>query len=99
MLRRLLVLLITLLLALPAAAEGLPDPIVPLTDAEILPTPEGTYYYLLLCSDRDESSAEAPGNTDGIMLIALDTTANRIMLISIVRDLLVLRPDGQLQRQ
>ena len=69
-----------------------------LTDAEIPPTPEGLHYYLLLCSDRDVSSAEAPGNTDGIMLAALDTTANRVMLISIVRDLLVLRPDGQYGR-
>ena len=98
MLRRLLVLLLLVCLALPAGAEQLPDPIVPLTDAEIPPTPEGLHYYLLLCSDRDVSSAEAPGNTDGIMLAALDTTANRVMLISIVRDLLVLRPDGQYGR-
>ena len=95
MLRRLLALILALLLVLPAAAERLPDPIVPLTDAEIPATPEGMHYYLLLCSDRDASSAEAPGNTDGIMLAALDTTANRVMLISIVRDLLVMRPDGQ----
>lgn len=98
MLRRLLALLLLVCLALPAGAEQLPDPIVPLTDAEIPPTPEGLHYYLLLCSDRDVSSAEAPGNTDGIMLAALDTTANRVMLISIVRDLLVLRPDGQYGR-
>lgn len=96
MLKRLLALALILLLPLCAAlAEGVPNPIVPLTDAEIPPTPEGMHYYLLLCSDRDVSSAALPGNTDGIMLVALDTTANRIMLISVVRDLLVMRPDGQ----
>ena len=96
MLSRLLALLLALaLLPLPALGERPPTPIVPLTEKEIPPTPEGILYYLLLCSDRDVSSAEAPGNTDGIMLVAFDTTANRVMLISVVRDLLVLRPDGQ----
>jgi len=100
MLRRLLCLLLLLCLALPACAgaeEALPtpNPIPLLAEDEIPPTPEGIHYYLLLCSDRDESSADDPGNTDGIMLVALDTVANRVMLISIVRDLLVMRPDGQ----
>ena len=96
MLKRLgsLLLLFCLLIS-SAAAEGVPDPIIPLTEDQIPPTPEGIHYYLLLCSDREKSSAELPGNTDGIMLVALDTTANRIMLISVVRDLLVMRPDGQ----
>lgn len=97
MLKRLFCLLAALCL-LPLSGLGeekAPDPIVPLTEAEIPATPEGMHYYLLLCSDRDESSREDPGNTDGIMLAAIDTQANRVMLISVVRDLLVQRPDGQ----
>lgn len=97
MLKRLLALLTALCLLFPlvCGAETPPDPIPLLSEEEIPATPEGMHYYLLMCSDRDESSAESPGNTDGIMLVALDTVANRVMLISIVRDLLVMRPDGQ----
>jgi len=108
MLKKLTAALLALCLLLPliAGAEDAPSPtpvptpaptpipIVPLTDEEIPDTPEGLHYYLLLCSDRSESTSDDPGNTDGIMLIALDTMANRMMLISFVRDMLVLRPDG-----
>ena len=96
MLKRLIACLLLVCLLLPAAlAEGVPDPILPLTEEQMPAYPEDMHFYLLLCSDRDESSHDAPGNTDGIMLVALDTQANRVMLISIVRDLLVMRPDGQ----
>ena len=99
MLKRWLILLLILcLLPLSALADDAaptPRPIVPLTEEQIPETPEGVHYYLLLCSDSNVSSYKYPSNTDGIMLVALDTRANRIMLISIVRDLLVLRPDGQ----
>ena len=100
MLKRVLALLMALCL-LPLCAlgeEAEPTTIVPLTEAEIPPTPEGIHYYLLLCSDRDESSEKDPGNTDGIMLVAVDTVAGRVMLISFVRDMLVLRPDGKYGR-
>lgn len=98
MLKRILCLLLAaLLLPLSAWAEALPTPrpIVPLTEEEIPALPDGVRFYLLLCSDRNESSEKAPGNTDGIMLVGLDPTGNRIMLVSVVRDLLVMRPDGQ----
>ena len=99
MLKRWLILLLILCLlpvtALAEDAASTPRPIVPLTEDQIPETPEGVHYYLLLCSDSNVSSYKYPSNTDGIMLVALDTRANRIMLISIVRDLLVLRPDGQ----
>ena len=97
MLKKLLALLLCLLLPFSALGEALPTPrpIIPLRDEEIPALPDGVTFYLLMCSDRNESSHDAPGNTDGIMLVGLDTAANRIMLISIVRDLLVMRPDGQ----
>ena len=98
MLKRIAAFLIMLmLLPLPAlgAAPPTPRPIVPLTEDQIPQLPDGVRFYLVMCSDRNESSAKAPGNTDGIMLIGLDPKGNRIMLVSIVRDLLVMRPDGQ----
>ena len=98
MLKRLLAAaLICCLLPLCALSEALPTPrpILPLSEEEIPENPDGVVFYLLLCSDRDESSYDSPGNTDGIMLVGLDPQANRIMLISIVRDLLVMRPDNQ----
>ncbi|MBQ7455171.1 MAG: LCP family protein [Clostridia bacterium] len=102
MLKRIAALLIALVLLLPAFAlgenEAKPTPITPLTEEEIPETPEGIHYILIVCSDRDESSAKDPGNTDGIMLVALDTVGQRVMLISFIRDMLVLRPDGQYGR-
>ena len=98
MLKRLLALLLAcLLLPMCAMGEALPTPrpIVPLAEDEIPALPDGVTFYLLMCSDRNESSYASPGNTDGIMLVGLDTTANRIMLVSIIRDLLVMRPDNQ----
>lgn len=93
-----LLLLLCMLLPLLAFGEPEPTPIFPLSEEEIPLTPEGIHYYLLLCSDRDVSSADNPGNTDGIMLVALDTVAHRVMLISFIRDMLVVRPDGKYGR-
>ena len=99
MLRRVIVLLLLLCLLTPCAsaetALPTPRPITPLTEEQIPALPEGVHFYLLLCSDRNESSAKYPGNTDGIMLVGFDVRANRVMLVSVVRDLLVMRPDGQ----
>ena len=70
-------------------------PIVPLTQDEIEETPAGMHHYLLLCSDSwSGSSEDAPRNTDGIMLVTVDTIAHRVMLTSFIRDMLVMRPDG-----
>lgn len=108
MLKKLLSLLILLsLLPLSAFAEPpapvptlfpAPVPITLLTEEEIPPTPDGIRYYLLLCSDRKKSTLSDPGNTDGIMLVAVDTIAQRIMLISFIRDMLLLQPDGSYDR-
>ena len=90
------VLTVCLLLPLCAVAEDRePNPIVPLSPAEIEATPEGMYHYLLLCSDSwSGSSEDAPRNTDGMMLVTVDTVAQRVMLTSFIRDMLVMRPDG-----
>lgn len=97
MLKKFFTFLLTLCLLIPlcAVTEQEPTPIVPLTPDEIEETPEGMHHYLLLCSDSwSGSSQDAPRNTDGIMLVTVDTVAQRVMLTSFIRDMLVLRPDG-----
>lgn len=88
--------LILALLPLHALGDTSVEPkvITPLADEEIPPTPDGIHYYLLLCSDRKVSSAKNPGNTDGIMLVAVDTVAHRVMLISFIRDMLLRDPEN-----
>ena len=71
---------------------------------ELPPVVEGQHHYLLLCIDqwkRDPrpDNSKPPmlngrrrdmyGNTDGIMLVTLDTRAHRIMLTSIIRDAII----------
>ena len=72
---------------------------------ELPPVVEGQHHYLLLCIDqwvRDPrpDGAKPPtgyngirrdmyGNTDGIVLLTLDTRAHRIMLTSVIRDAII----------
>ncbi len=93
--RRFCFLLLALLMLLPAAgvAEArTPEPIVTIPDEEIAPVIEGQHHYLLLCTDVWHGNPNNLGNTDGIVLLTLDTRAHRIMLTSIIRDALVERP-------
>lgn len=97
MLKKITAVLLLICLAFPciSLADTQPTPIVPLTKDEIEETPVGMYHYLLLCSDSwSGSSEDAPRNTDGIMLVTVDTIAHRVMLTSFIRDMLVMRPDG-----
>ena len=102
MLKKTISLILILCLMLPLIALGeqaAPNPIYPLSKDEIEETPEGMYHYLLLCSDSWEgASQDAPRNTDGIMLVTVDTIAHRVMLTSFIRDMLVVRPDGAFGR-
>ena len=75
----------------------------------------GQYHYLLLCIDQWKTKPRpegiAPptdsegnrrnffGDTDGIVILTLDTVAHRIMITSIVRDGLIARPDSTEKRQ
>jgi len=72
---------------------------------ELPPVVEGQHHYLLLCIDQwvrdarpdgidvptaaDGSRQDRYGNTDGIVLVTLDTRAHRIMLTSFIRDALI----------
>lgn len=82
------------LACLPASADT-PKPIETI-DYDSIPEPrEGMHHYLLLCSDQWTNKLV---NTDGIVIVTLDTVTHRIMLTSIIRDALVERPDGVIGR-
>ena len=81
-----------------AGDERAPKPIQTIPIEEIAPVQEGQHHYLLLCVDQWTSKPSNIGNTDGIVLVTLDTRAHRIMLTSLIRDALVERPDGKIGR-
>ena len=82
---------------------------------EIQPGSPGQYHYLLLCIDQwnsrprpegidpptyeSGSRRDLYGNTDGIVILTLDTVAHRIMLCSIVRDAAILKPNSTEEKQ
>ena len=96
------------------AANRTPKPIQTIPYEEISPTYEGQHHYLLLCTDlwkgkvRPEGAPpptqengkrrDLYGNTDGIVLVTLDTRAHRIMLTSFIRDALISKPNGGIGR-
>ena len=86
--------LVILMLALLGSAVGdrAPNPIEIIPYEEIAPVQDGQHHYLLLCTDVWHGNPGNLGNTDGIVLVTLDTRAHRVMLTSIIRDALVWRP-------
>ena len=74
---------------------------------ELPPVVDGQHHYLLLCIDQWERDPRPEGiktpmingrrrdmygNTDGIVLVTLDTRAHRIMLTSVIRDAIIQKP-------
>ncbi|MBQ2954779.1 MAG: LCP family protein [Clostridia bacterium] len=98
--KRIFSLLLALCLLVPAtfAHAATPKPIEVIPFDQLPETRDGMHHYLLLCVDQWNSSPSRLGNTDGIMILTLDTRANRIMLTSLIRDALVVRPDGVIGR-
>jgi len=98
--KRILSLLIALLLTLSCftALADEPKPIETIPFDQLPETRDGMHHYLLLCVDQWHGKPTNLGNTDGIMVLTLDTRANRIMLTSLIRDALVVRPDGVIGR-
>ena len=88
--------------------KRLPEPIEIIHWDDLPPVIEGQHHYLLLCIDqwnRDPrpDGAKSPtgygghrrdmyGNTDGMVLVTLDTRAHRVMLTSFIRDAVVRKP-------
>ena len=93
-----LLLVLTMLLPGFTALADTPKPIDTIPYEELPEPREGMHHYLLLCVDQWRGNPNNLGNTDGIMLLTLDTRAGRIMLTSLIRDALVVRPDGVIGR-
>ena len=82
---------------------------------EIPQNAAGQHHYLLLCIDEwkslprpadatpppleDGRGPDRYGNTDGIVILTLDTAAHRITLASIVRDATILKPGSTDEKQ
>lgn len=82
-----------------AMAADTPNPIPVLSKDEITPTPEGIHHYMLICIDSWAADLKKVGNhTDGMILVTVDEYANRVMLTSFIRDMLIQRPDGDFGR-
>lgn len=98
MMKRILAFVLTLIVAL-TSIPVLADTPTPIDKIPYEQTPEnrdGIYHYLLLCMDQWKGGLN--GNSDGIVLLTLDTRAGRIMLTTVMRDSLVERPDGKIGR-
>ena len=100
MIKRIVCLVLTLILSLSccAALADDPQPIETIPYEELPPAIDGQHHYLLLCVDQWTGKPQNLGNTDGIVIVTLDTRAHRVMLTSIIRDALVERPDGVIGR-
>ena len=92
---------------LPHDREPAPIEIVPWD--ELPPENPDQHHYLLLVIDQKNRDARPDdsgtptlngqrrdmyGNTDGIVILTLDTRAKRIMLTSIIRDAIILKPNS-----
>ncbi|MDI9521119.1 MAG: LCP family protein [Bacillota bacterium] len=91
---------VLLITSLPVSAEKQNDrdfvfnSISVLKKEEIPKTPEGIEHYLLISMDKWQNNPENPGYNDGLVLLTLDSVAGRVMVTSIIRDLLVIKPNG-----
>ncbi len=80
------------------AMADLPKPITPIPWEELPAVVEGQHHYLLLCVDQWNGNLKNLGNTDGLVLVTLDTRPRRLLLTSFSREMLVKRPDGVIGR-
>ncbi len=96
----LFVALMMLLTCLPVFATGQNDrdfvfnSISVLDKKDIPKTPEGIEHYLLISMDKWQNNPENPGYNDGLVLLTFDSVTGRVMVTSFIRDMLVLKPDG-----
>lgn len=100
MLKRTLCALLSLVLLCSAtiAMADQPREVVTL-DYDLLPeAQEGQHHYLLACVDNWHGNAKNLGNTDGVLLVTLDTAAKRVLITTLSREMLVERPDGGIGR-
>ena len=100
-LKRAAALALALCVLLPAAALAADHkPYELVADEDRLPTPYGIHHYMLICIDQWNVKPEDLKNkmgyhTDGLMLVTVDELAKRVMITSFIRDMLIIRPDGE----
>ncbi|NLM86331.1 MAG: hypothetical protein GX171_06535 [Clostridiales bacterium] len=99
--KRLLSMFLALLLLSGIPFSGLADDraylkehISVLGDADIPPTPAGVHHYLLIGMDKWQNNPENQGYNDGLVLLTFDELAGRVIVTSFIRDMLIIRPDG-----
>ena len=98
MFRRLVCILLVLVTLVGSALADQPREIYPL-DYDSLPEAKaGQYHYLFACIDNWEGNAKKLGNTDGVILVTLDTAEKRLLFTTFSREMLVKRPDGGIGR-
>lgn len=98
MIKRLLCALLALVLLCGTAWAATPREIFPLP-YDSLPEPqEGQHHYLMACVDNWKGNAKRLGNTDGVLLVTLDTKNRRLLFTTFSREMLVKRPDGGIGR-
>lgn len=66
-----------------------------LAPQEIPPTPMGMQHYLLVCMDSWAARLNQMGYSDGMVLVTVDESAQRLIATSFIRDMLVLHPDDK----
>ena len=87
----------------PALAADVPNPIPVIARENVTPAPKGIHHYMLVCVDSWDAKGSFAkkqwGNhTDGLILVTVDENAQRVMLTSFIRDMLIQRPDGKFGR-
>ncbi len=89
-------LLALLLLGLAPAALSQEIPDIDVLDFDQVPeNPKGVHHYLLLCMDSWNASLDTLGYSDGMVLVTVDEVAQRMMVTSFIRDMLVVHPDDK----
>jgi polyisoprenyl-teichoic acid--peptidoglycan teichoic acid transferase len=93
--KRVISVAVLLVLFVSCASAALPLPIYPL-DYDSLPEPSaGVHHYLMACFDTWDFKSTNLGNTDGILLVTMDTEQDRLIFTTVMREILVQRPDGK----
>ena len=101
MMKRWISAILLLAICVTAACEAVADEprdIIPLEYSAIPDNKEGQSHYLLACVDNWEGNANNLGNTDGVVLVTLDTRAKRILFSTFTREMVIKRPDGGMGR-
>ena len=80
------------------AMDDTSDAEEPLQDAINADSAYAAYIDEISSAVQSISTPKALGNTDGMILVTVDTYLNRVMMTSFVRDLLVQKADGKFNR-